>query len=175
MKARYVVDTNVLIAASSVDPSSSVSNQATPEDPELRLRVWEWLDDFERSASCMVLDSSGQIDEEYRKKLGFNDFGLQVLISKYSSWRIDMVDVYYDIDGYAILQADLASTITDRSDRKMVAAALEALSTVGECAVANASDTDWYDWESALTLVNIDVEQLLPEWSRAKWQEKHGT
>jgi hypothetical protein len=175
LKARYVVDTNVLIAASSADPASSVAHDATPTDPALRQRVWKWLDEFERSTNCLVMDMACRIDEEYRNKLGFNDFGLQVLISKYSNWHINMVDVQYDSDGYAILEAGLATTVADRSDRKMVAAALEALRTTGECAVANASDTDWYDWETALKAVGLDVEQIIPEWSKAKWIEKHGT
>lgn len=36
MKSRYVVDTNVLIAASAVDANSSIALEATPDDPGLR-------------------------------------------------------------------------------------------------------------------------------------------
>ncbi|CAM5423376.1 hypothetical protein RLIN73S_06293 [Rhodanobacter lindaniclasticus] len=40
MRARYVVDTNVLIAASAADPINPKDIDATPNDPALRLKVW---------------------------------------------------------------------------------------------------------------------------------------
>ena len=47
MRARYVVDTNVLIAASAVDGEHPSAIDATPEDPALRRVVWEWLRVYE--------------------------------------------------------------------------------------------------------------------------------
>jgi hypothetical protein len=43
MRERYVVDTNVLIAASAV----VAERDATPKDPQLRMQVWEWLSAFQ--------------------------------------------------------------------------------------------------------------------------------
>ncbi len=56
MRDRYVVDTNVLIAASAADPVNPADIIATPTDPALRLEVWQWLDTFEKSDSRLVLD-----------------------------------------------------------------------------------------------------------------------
>ena len=39
MRARYVVDTNVLIAASAADPVHPKDIDATPADPALRRKV----------------------------------------------------------------------------------------------------------------------------------------
>ena len=52
MKARYVVDTNVLIAASAADPVHPKDIDATPAEPLLRLQIWQWLDSFR--ASCLA-------------------------------------------------------------------------------------------------------------------------
>jgi hypothetical protein len=172
VRSRYVVDTNVLIAGSSVNSTSTGARDATPKEPEFRLKVWKWLSEFERSHSHLVLDTAGKIDEEYRNKLDGNDYGLQVLQYKYSRRKIDHVELSFDHDGYAILEAGLMKIVADHSDRKMVGAAIEAKNTSSECAIANASDTDWYDWEEALRARGIEIEQIIPEWSRPKWEEK---
>jgi hypothetical protein len=82
MKDRYVVDTNVLIAASSIDANSPVAADATPQDPALRMKVWHWLDAFQQASSHLVLDGQGGIEAEYNRKLGFNDFGPQIVLHK---------------------------------------------------------------------------------------------
>src|SRR5690554_3921156 len=123
MKARYVVDTNVLIAASAADPIHPRDNDATPEDPSLRMKVWEWLDHFQQSDSRLVLDTELKIFDEYRRKLGFNDYGMQVVMHKWSTAAVDNVPVEYDADGSALLPESLSPVIHDGADRKMVAAA----------------------------------------------------
>lgn len=172
MRPRYVVDTNVLIAASAIDPNSPVAQDATPDDPALRSQVLAWLQEFETSSTRMVLDWENKIQDEYGNKLGFNDYGRQVVIHKISTSKVDFVDVLYDDDGHGCLDESLALVIHDRADRKMIAAALEAITCYHECAIANAADTDWYDWQPALEAAGIFVEQLLPEWSLAKWRSK---
>ena len=82
MRRRYVVDTNVLIAASAADPLHPKEIDATPDDPAMRLKVWKWLNEFDTGPSRMVLDSRGRIYEEYLNKLGFNDYGIQVVKNK---------------------------------------------------------------------------------------------
>ena len=51
MKARYVVDTNVLIAASAADPQHPKEIDATPTDPVVRMQVWDWLNQYAQSES----------------------------------------------------------------------------------------------------------------------------
>jgi hypothetical protein len=172
MKARYVVDTNVLIAASAADPTHPKDIDATPEDPSLRKQVWEWLDSFNTSPSRLVLDTEMKIFDEYQNKLGFNDFGIQVVINKWSTAATDDVTVSYDADGYGVLPASLTAVIHDLADRKMVAAALEATSLYGVAPVAFAGDTDWHGWEDELTKYGVELHPIIEAWSRAKFESK---
>lgn len=172
MKSRYVVDTNVLIAASMADPAAQRNIDTTPEDPALRLQIWQWLADFENSDARLILDSAGKIKEEYDHKLGFNDYGIQVVIHKWSTAAVDNVDIEYDRDGHAVLQPELAAVVHDLADRKMVAAALAAQQHYGESAIAFAGDTDWHDWEQALHDAGLYLEPIIEAWSRAKHAEK---
>jgi len=172
MKDRYVVDTNVLIAASAADPTHPKDIDATPDEPMLRQQIWAWLDKFEQSETRMVLDSDMEIFGEYNNKLGFNDFGIQVVQSKFSTAQVDYVDVKYDENGSGILPAELSPTIHDEADKKMVAAALDSHRQFGEGCVAFAGDTDWHDWEDALSGHNVILEPIVEEWSRAKHAEK---
>jgi len=172
MKTRYVVDTNVLIAASAADPTQPKDIDATPADPKLRMRVWQWLSDFQASSSRMVLDEDGCIYNEYNNKLGFNDFGIQVVIHKWSTAAVDSAKVKYDKDGHAVLEEELSGVIHDNADKKMVAAALDAISRYGECWIAFAGDTDWHDWEVALAENGVFLEAIIEDWSRQKHAEK---
>ena len=172
MKARYVVDTNVLIAASAADPTHPKDIDATPTDPALRLRVWGWLEEFRSSAARLVLDSDLRIYEEYTNKLGFNDFGLQVVMHKWSTAATDDVAVEYDAEGHGVLPVSLAPVIHDLADRKMVAAALGAAQTIGVAPIAFAGDTDWHGWENHLLRHGVELEPLIEEWSRSKFAEK---
>lgn len=172
MKARYVVDTNVLIAASAADPTHPRDIDATPADPKLRLQIWQWLDAFQLSSSRMVLDRAGGIFTEYRNKLGFNDFGIQVVIHKWSTAAVDNVDVDYDEHGHGVLQPPLLAVIHDEADKKMVAAALDAHRLHGESCIAFAGDTDRHDWETELLANDVLLEPIIESWSRQKHAEK---
>lgn len=172
MRARYVVDTNVLIAASAADPTHPKDIDATPDDPTERQKVWQWLDVFQKSESRLVLDLAGEIYNEYTNKLGFNDFGIQVVMHKWSTAAVDNVDVAYDGYGHGILQLPLLSFIHDDADKKMVAAALDSHRKYGEGCVAFAGDTDWHDWETDLLANNVLLEPIIEIWSRQKHAEK---
>ncbi len=172
MKARYVVDTNVLIAASAADPVNPKDIDATPSDPDLRLHVWEWLEAFRASDSKIVLDSENKIYAEYNNKLGFNDFGIQVVMHKWSTAAVDSVHVKYDSADHGALPRSLAVAIHDREDRKMVAAALEAKRLHGEAPIAFAGDTDWHEWEVALNTHGVELHPIIEAWSRAKFDAK---
>ena len=172
MRDRYVVDTNVLIAASASDPTHPKDIDATPADPTQRIRVWQWLDAFQSSPSRMVLDLAGGIYDEYNKKLGFNDFGIQVVMHKWSTAAVDNVDVAYDEHGHGVLQPPLLAVIHDEADKKMVAAALDSHRQYGEGCVAFAGDTDWHDWEAELLANSVVLEPIIEDWSRNKHFEK---
>ncbi|HFS0969408.1 TPA: hypothetical protein ACHY2P_006456 [Pseudomonas aeruginosa] len=171
MKARYVVDTNVLIAASAADPVLPSDIDATPRDPALRMVIWTWLDNFQQSDSRLVLDGEGQIYEEYNHKLGFNDFGIQVVMHKWSTAAVDNVTVEYDENG-EVLPPALQAVVHDLADRKMVAAALSSHMEFGEGCVAFAGDTDWHDWETELENHQVLLEPIIEAWSRQKHAEK---
>ncbi len=172
MRVRYVVDTNVLIAASAADPVYPKDIDATPHDPTMRLKVWEWLDEFSSGTSRMVLDSGNRIYEEYCNKLGFNDFGIQVVMNKWSTSAVDYVDVIYDSCGDGIVPEELEPIIHDKADRKMIAAALETKRIFGEGCIAFAGDTDWHEWEKELAQSGLILEPVIEEWSRQKFIEK---
>lgn len=172
MKQRYVVDTNVLIAASAADPTHPADIDATPQDPVLRHQVWYWLDEFQSSNSRMVLDLAGGIYAEYTNKLGFNDFGIQVVMHKWSTAAVDDVTVDYDKDGHGVLPKSLDSLIHDAADKKMVAAALASHRIFGEGCVAFAGDTDWHDWEAGLLGHQVLLEPIIESWSRQKHAAK---
>lgn len=172
MKARYVVDTNVLIAASAADPVHPKDIGATPTDPQLRIQVWLWLDAFQQSESRLVLDLAGKIYEEYNNKLGFNDFGIQVVMHKWSTAAVDDVSVSYDENGEGVLPHPLDKIVHDAADKKMVAAALASYIEFGEGCIAFAGDTDWHDWEGALRASQVQLEPIIEAWSRQKYAEK---
>ncbi|MDD5461527.1 MAG: hypothetical protein PHG00_07825 [Methylococcales bacterium] len=172
MNESYVVDTNVLIAASAIDANSPKARDATPSDPELRRKVWQWLNDFQLSASQLVLDGQGQIEDEYGHKLGFNDFGRQVVQYKWDTLAVNQVHVDYDENGHGILEEPLQTIIHDLADRKMVAAALDAKFLHNNSTIAFAGDTDWHGWEKSLLEAGLELEPIIEEWSRAKFAEK---
>lgn len=172
MRDRYVVDTNVLIAASAADPTHPKDIAATPADKNQRKRVWQWLDAFQSSPSRMVLDFAGGIYGEYYNKLGFNDFGIQVVMHKWSTAAVDNVDVVYDEHGNGVLQPPLLAVIHDEADKKMVAAALASHVQFGEGCIAFAGDTDWHEWETDLLANTVLLEPIIEDWSRQKHAEK---
>lgn len=169
-----MVDTNVLIAASAADPQHPKDIDATPEDPLLRKQVWDWLTEFEQSNSRLVLDEAGKIYQEYTESrwLGFNDFGIQVVMHKWSTAAVDDVPVDYDADGNGVLPDVLSPVIHDLADKKMVAAALASHLLYGEGCVAFAGDTDWHEWETALGQHQVLLEPIIEAWSRQKHAEK---
>lgn len=169
-----MVDTNVLIAASAADPTHPSDIDATPAEPEWRQKVWEWLDEFDRSASRLVLDHMDRIRGEYRGSRYLNEqsFGIQVTLHKWDLCQCDFVQVEYDDHGDGILPDSLVNVVHDRADRKMVAAALASHEEFGEGCVAFAGDTDWHDWEKALAAHHVLLEPVIEEWSRAKHAAK---
>lgn len=172
MRARYVVDTNVLIAASAADPIHPSDIDATPADPKWRQKVWGWLSEFDGCDSRLTLDDGGKIYEEYCNKLDYGAYGRQVVIHKWSTVCYDTVAVAYNKHGEGVLPATLDPVIHDGEDKKMVAAALASYVDFGEGCVAFAGDTDWHDWETALAEHHVWLEPIIEKWSRAKHAAK---
>lgn len=178
LKDRYVIDTNVLIAASAADARRGGKQllphhrQVTPLDEILQAQVLVWLEEFAASDSRLVLDSAGEINIEYHHKLDFYDYGIQVVMQKLTREQVDRVKVGYDRDGNGIVPQPLDELVHDLADRKMVAAALAALSLPGSSAVAFAGDTDWHDWEQGLEQTGLTLEPIIEKWSRSKYKEK---
>ncbi|MCP5344483.1 MAG: hypothetical protein H7A05_07675 [Pseudomonadales bacterium] len=177
MKDRYVIDTNILIAASAVHAAANGMplphhREVTPQEPALQQRICAWLSAFEQSGSHLVLDVAGGINAEYHHKLDFNDYGIQVVMNKISRSEVDLVPVAYDDNGDGIVPQPLDEVVRDLADRKMLAAALEALKLPGSSAIAFAGDTDWLDWEAELIRTGLVLEPVVEEWSRAKHEEK---
>lgn len=176
---KHVIDTNVLIVASAANDTSPFPEDATPvETPALRKQVLDWLTDFELSDRKIVLDYGWEIVGEYqgdnrRDKLTEQDYGMQVVLQLTSTDRVCWFQLEHEADGRTrIAHAALDLAITDLADRKMVAAVLAGGCRAGGCNLVNACDTDWYDWQQDLEAADVYVEQLIPEWCHAKWQEK---
>lgn len=172
---KHVIDTNVLLVASSAHESSPFAPDATPiEEKVLRNKVLTWLVDFEQSDRQIVYDWGWKIPGEYQNKLTEQDYGMRVFLHKLDTGRATGVLVNYDADGHAIIDnLVLRGAITDLADRKMVAAVLAAGGIANGCTLVNACDTDWYDWQTELEYAGVIVEQLLgQEWCYPKWQEK---
>lgn len=175
---RYVVDTNVLIAASAaMARRRGVTllphhREVSPPDPALQEQVLCWLEGFAASPAHLVLDVAGAINVEYHHKLDFHDYGIEVVMAKLYRDEVDRVQVDYDRDGAGILPQPLDEVVHDLADRKMVAAALLALCLPGSSAIVFAGDTDWHDWESELTRTGLILLPLIPDWSRTRHAQK---
>jgi hypothetical protein len=175
MTDAHVVDTNVLIVASAADDGSPFQPDATPiEEAQLRQQVLNWLMAFEQDPQRhLVLDYHWLIAGEYQNKLSEQNYGWLAIMAKHDKGQVIWVGFELDDAGDAILKEPLASAVTDRADRKMVAAVLEAQQQGHSCHLVNACDTDWLDCEAALNSAGIEVQHLLREWILAAHANKH--
>lgn len=169
--AIYLVDTNVMLAASAVNELSSLAVRAMPQEVELREQVFNWLAEFEESDNKILLDEEGLIRAEYERNMPFNmreqEYGMKVLQHKIDHYLAEHVPIEtLDANGehIAVLAPEHAAIVTDREDRKWVACALAALEYLDETApVVYGAETDWYVAEQALRAIGMDFRRLLPE------------
>jgi hypothetical protein len=160
----YVVDTNVLLVASAAHPFSPFDECDLTETD--RDKVLDWLSRFHADQDCrMVWDRDFRIYDEYRHKLGEQDYGLLVVHEKMGSSR--QVDIEYDLDTHALVPGDFADL--DNSDRKFLAVVL---ADDAKPTLANATDTDWLKIETRLADAGIQVEHIIETWLRGKHAEK---
>jgi hypothetical protein len=176
--AMFLVDTNVMLAASAISELSNVAARAMPLEIELRELVFEWLAEFDQSDNRMVLDDVGLVRDEYERNLPYNwreqEYGLRVLQSKIDRMQVDDVPIKsLEANGEHIAVFDdpgHESLVTDREDRKWVACALSAQILFGESPpIVYGAETDWHIAKAQLEAIGICFRPLLPiEWYTAK-------
>lgn len=175
--AMFLVDTNVMLAASAVSELSNVATRAMPREIELRELVYEWLLNFDLSDDRIVLDEVGLVLAEYERNMPHNwreqEYGMKVLQNKIDHMQVDQVLIdTFEGNGehIAVLDPAHADIVTDREDRKWIACAQAALILFGETApIVYGAETDWHIATAKLEAIGICLHPLLPvDWYRAK-------
>jgi hypothetical protein len=167
----YLVDTNVMMAASAVLELSNLAVRAMPQEIELREKVYQWLAEFDQSSDRIVLDEEGLVQDEYDRNMPFNmhgqEYGMQVLQSKLDRSLVDYVPIEsLEANGehIAILDPAHEALVPDREDRKWVACALAAKLLYGQMPpIVYGAETDWFIAEQQLTGIGLSFQRLLPD------------
>lgn len=173
----YLVDTNVMLAASAVSDLSNQSVRAMPREIELREVIYAWLASFDQSEQHIVLDEEGLVRAEYERNMPFNsreqEYGMQVLQSKLDRNLADYVPIdSLEANGEHIAVLDPAhdALVTDREDRKWVACALAAQILFDQVPpIVYGAETDWFMAEAQLKGIGLCFQRLLPDdWYTSK-------
>lgn len=173
----FLVDTNVMLAASAVSELSNLAVRAMPQEIELREMIYEWLADFDQSDRRIVLDEEGLVRDEYERNMPFNlreqEYGMQVLQYKLDRNLADYVPIdSLEANGEHIAVLDPAheALVTDREDRKWVACALAAQILFDQVPpIVYGAETDWFIAEEQLKEIGLCFQRLLPDdWYRSK-------
>ena len=173
----YLVDTNVMLAASAVSELSNQAMRAMPQEIELREMIFEWLADFDQSDRRIVLDEEGLVRDEYERNMPFNlreqEYGMQVLQSKLDRNLADYVPIdSLEANGEHIALLDPAheALVEDREDRKWVACALAAQILFDQVPpIVYGAETDWFMAEDELKGIGLCFQKLLPDgWYTAR-------
>ena len=167
----YLVDTNVMLAASAVFELSNLAVRAMPQEIDLREVIYEWLADFDQSDRRIVLDEAGLVRDEYERNMPFNlreqEYGMQVLQHKLDRNLADYVPIdSLEANGEHIAVLDPAheELVTDREDRKWVACALAAQILFGQVPpIVYGAETDWFIAEAQLRGIGLCFQRLLPD------------
>ena len=169
----YLIDNNVMMAASAYSDGSALAARAEPPDPELRRLVHEWLSAFDQGDEGMILDEEDLIRTEYEGQMKFNsgtfeqEYGMLVLQSKIDRQQVEYVPIETELDGGDVIgkfPSYLVNVTLDRSDRKWIAAA-EAARVLFEAVptIVYAAETDWYVIEMQLQQHGFSLFRILPE------------
>lgn len=173
----YLVDTNVMLAASAVSELSNLAVRAMPQEIELREMIYEWLADFDQSDRRIVLDEEGLVRDEYERNMSFNlreqEYGMQVLQYKLDRNLADYVPIdSLETNGehIAVLEPSHEALVTDREDRKWVACALAAQILFDQVPpIVYGAETDWFIAEENLRGIGLCFQRLLPDdWYTAR-------
>lgn len=164
----FVIDTNVGVVANEGHPEAS---------PECVTACTNFLEDIVNGEALVVIDAGWEILEEYLRYMsssgqpGPGDAFLKWLLNNLANpdrceqvWIDDVIDPQ-DHRVYDQFPDDPDLATFDRSDRKFVAVALE---SPRRPAIANAVDSDWWNFREALERVGVRVELLCGD-QVAKW------
>lgn len=174
--SRWVVDTNVLLVATRAhlgEPPRKLKRRGedVPVKDAANLEaVFNWLASLNSSSDALVLDMPyDRIRDEYANKLEKDEYGRMVVANKLSRGQCHFSEVEYDHNDHALIPHEQGVHVSDTSDRKMVAAAMDA-----RAPIANACDTDWCDLEhdGVLEKLGVEVHHVIEDWCRAEWQRK---
>lgn len=169
--AMYLVDTNVMLAASAVCAFSNQKLRAMPQEIELRELIYEWLANFDQSDRRIILDEEGLILDEYHRNLPFNwseqEYGLLVLQSKLDKNLAEYVPIdslKANGEHIAVLDPAHELLVKDREDRKWVACALAAQILFDYIPpIVYGAETDWFMAEEQLKGIGLSFQRLLPD------------
>jgi hypothetical protein len=173
----YLVDTNVMLAASAVSELSKLAVRAMPQEIELRAMIYEWLADFDKSDQRIVLDEEGLVCAEYERNMPHNwreqEYGMWVLQSKIDRMQVIQVPIVsLEANGERIAVLDPAheALVADREDRKWVACALAAQILFDQLPpIVYGAETDWFIAEAQLRAIGLCFQRLLPDdWYTSK-------
>ena len=167
----YLVDTNVMLAASAVQELSNLAIRAMPQEIELREIIYEWLAAFDQSDNRIILDEEGLVRSEYERNMPFNmhgqEYGMQVLQDKLSRCLVEFVPIdSLEANGehIAVLDPSHEVLVTDREDRKWVACALAAQVLFEQVPpIVYGAETDWFIAEEQLMDIGLCFHRLLPD------------
>lgn len=154
----FIVDTNVPIVANNKSPQAS---------PDCVINCAKKLREIQEK-HIIVLDKKWLIINEYRRNLsqkgqpGVGDaFFKWVLTNQSNPHRCQLVEITPTTDN-SFEEFPETETLSgfDLSDRKFVAVAL---AHPERPTILNAVDSDWKNFEEALTSIGVTVEFLCPE------------
>ncbi|MBZ5708109.1 hypothetical protein [Nannocystis pusilla] len=172
--AEWVIDTNVLIIATTAQqgrPPRRIANDENPVPVTTEKELWEvfsWLEAVNKDPSTyVVLDVLHHfIEKEYSNKIEKDEYGRMVIANKLTKCHYRPVYVEPDENGDPWIPHDAGHKVFDHADRRMVAAAVES-----GAPIANACDTDWLDLlhDGTLAELGISVHQIIEVWCREEW------
>lgn len=175
-----ILDTNVLITATAAHQGGQAPRKMAQRgepvqlsDRKLQNEVYAWVRDFRKDPEArLVIDvPERNIHKEYGNKLSDDEYGRMVAAEKLQRWQICEARGIEFVDNgterVARLPEALEAVVNDKSDRKLVAAAI-----ITGAPIINVSDTDWLDWEPTLKAFGVVHTALLPEDLRGRWLAK---
>lgn len=166
----YLIDTNVMMAASAIRELSNVAARAMPKQIEWREVIYQWLVNFDQSDQRIVLDEDGLVVAEYERNMPYNwreqEYGMQVLQDKIDRTLAIFVPIE-SVEGngehIAVLEPAHEALVSDREDRKWVACALAARLLYDQVPpIVYGAETDWFIAENQLKGIGLCFRPLLP-------------
>jgi hypothetical protein len=166
----YLIDTNVMLAASAAFAEGGHAERAMPKDGDQRKAIHQWLQAFAETTDILVLDDEFLIHDEYSRNMPGRPeqwYGLQVLQSKMDDNLVVWVPITVSEatgEPIAVLDEPYERAVKDPADRKWVACALAAdVLYKSVPPIVYGAERDWYEAEKQLSDLGIAVVKLLPD------------